>query len=106
MKQTQLHSGQGITSIALGALAMLVILLNVTLWLIFHANNLLSSFNYVLTILVVLNMMIIITGMVNGIKGLRQKGHKKTLPAIGLSLNSFVLLLYIVGIILVLIRKI
>ncbi|MFH1231808.1 MAG: hypothetical protein V1709_09970 [Planctomycetota bacterium] len=94
------HSGLGITGIVLGSLAVFILLLNITLFMVFRANNHLTSSNQlVLTVLAVFNIIIVIVGLTSSLKGILQQERKKTLAVIGLVLNLFVLILYISGII-------
>jgi len=100
------HSGHGITSTVLGSLAICVFLLNATLWLFFRIDNQLEYFHQVLlSVVACFNMLIIVFGLASGFKGILQAGRKKTLPLIGLGLNSFILILYLIVIIAYLARK-
>lgn len=98
------HSGLGITGIVLGSLAVFILLLDITLWMIFRANNHLTSSNQlILTVLSILNIIIVIVGLTSSLKGILQQERKKTLAVIGLVLNLFVLILYISGVVILII---
>jgi len=100
------HSGHGITSTVLGSLAICVFLLNTTLWLFFRVDSQLEYPHQVLlSVIACFNMIIIVFGLASSFKGIIQAGRKKTLPLIGLGLNSFVLALYLIVIIAYLTRK-
>jgi hypothetical protein len=100
MNRSLQHSGLGITGIVLGALSVFVLLLDITLWMIFRANNHLTFVNQlILTGLAIFNVVIVVFGLASSLKGILQQERKKTLAIIGLVLNLFVFLLYISGII-------
>lgn len=107
MKQSMIqHSGHGITSTVLGSLAICVFLLNMTLWLFFRIDNQLEySHQVLLSVLACFNMLIVVFGLASSVKGILQAGRKKTLPLIGLGLNLFILILYLIVIIAYLSRK-
>ncbi|MFH0888600.1 MAG: hypothetical protein V1871_05265 [Planctomycetota bacterium] len=98
------HSGLGITGIVLGSLAVFILFLDITFWMIFRSNNYLTLSNQlILTILSILNIIIVIVGLISSLKGILQQERKKTLAVIGLALNLFVLILYIIGVIILII---
>lgn len=98
------HSGLGITGIVLGSLAVFILLLDITFWMIFRSNNYLTLSNQlILTVLSILNIIIVIVGLISSLKGILQQERKKTLAVIGLALNLFVLILYIIGVIILII---
>ena len=98
------HSGLGITGIVLGSLAVFILLLDITFWMIFRSNNYLTLSNQlILTALSILNIIIVIVGLISSLKGILQQERKKTLAVIGLALNLFVLILYIIGVIILII---
>lgn len=100
------HSGHGITSTVLGSLAICVFLLNTTLWLFFRVDSQLEYHHQVLlAVLGCFNLIIIFFGLASSFKGIIQAGRKKTLPLIGLGLNSLILVLYLIVIIIYLARK-
>lgn len=100
------HSGHGITATVLGSLAVCIFLLNTSLWLFFRVDNQLEYPHQVLlTVLGCFNLTIIVFGLASSFKGILQAGRKKTLPLIGLGLNSFTLILYLIVIITYLSRK-
>ena len=98
------HSGLGITGIVLGSLAVFILFLDITFWMIFRSNNYLTLSNQlILTALSILNIIIVIVGLISSLKGILQQERKKTLAVIGLALNLFVLILYIIGVIILII---
>jgi len=108
MKQqpTIQHSGHGITSTVLGSLAVCIFLLNTSLWLFFRVDSQLEyPHQILLAVLGGFNLTIIFFGLASSFKGILQAGRKKTLPLIGLGLNSFTLILYLIVIITYLARK-
>ncbi|MEK7309248.1 MAG: hypothetical protein AAB038_00330 [Planctomycetota bacterium] len=107
MKQPMVqHSGHGITSTVLGSLAICVFLLNTTLWLFFRVDNQLEYPHQVLlAVLGGFNLVIIFFGLASSFKGILQAGRKKTLPLIGLGLNLFTLIFYLIVVITYLSRK-
>lgn len=100
------HSGHGITATVLGSLAICIFLLNTSLWLFFRVDDQLEYPHQVLlAVLGVFNLVIIFFGLTSSFKGILQSGRKKTLPLIGLGLNLFTLVLYLIVIITYLSRK-
>ena len=100
MNYPLLHSGRGITGTVLGALAVFILFLYITFWLIFRANNQLTSSNQLLLVLLFLfNIIMVIFGLISSLKGIFQQERKKILAVSGLVLNLFVLILYISGVI-------
>ncbi|MBI5778318.1 MAG: hypothetical protein HZA49_02555 [Planctomycetes bacterium] len=108
MKQLPMiqHSGHGITATVLGSLAICIFLLNTSLWLFFRVDNQLEYPHQVLLAsLAGFNLIIIFFGLASSFKGILQSGRNKTLPLIGLGLNAFTLVLYLIVIITYLSRK-
>jgi len=100
------HSGHGITSTVLGSLAICVFLLNTTLWLFFRVDSQLEYPHQVLLLVLgCFNLVIVMFGLASSFKGILQTGRKKTLPLIGLGLNSFIMALYLILIITYLVKK-
>jgi len=99
------HSGLGITSITLGAIAIFLLFFNTTFWLIFRFTKQLTQFyQIILGCLVVINVAIIIFGISNGLRGILQADRNRQLAYVGFIFNLVILLLYCVGIIIWLIR--